>query len=416
MLTTLKRLAFVGLFLLPIMATPASAQTPTPEGTVITNLATATFTDANSNAYSSVSASVSVTVGYLAAPLPVSPASVTPASPSAGNTLLFVLHNNGNGTDTMTVTNAVGAAVTITQYRVSYNAGGAYTTYATIALMNTALVAHTTLAKDSIYVEVTYSVNGTSGGATIPMTMTQFTRRPTVVSAATTTNINPPGARAVAVTPVGATVSQLPSNPTAYSFNFTITNNGNATDTYNLVASIAGVPTGAVTIVTVDGVAGTTGTKTIASGGNAVVAVTYTVSGAVAAGTSDKINFKATSQADGTVFSTGDLTVTVSKASVTIVKGAYKDDQVTVLTLASLVKPGDFIQYKISVTNGAAAAAAASVQISDVLPTQVTYISNSPDLAGWTITAPPATTVTGTLSGTLAAGATRFFWIRVQVK
>jgi len=34
MLTTLKRLAFVGLFLLPIMATPASAQTPTPEGTV----------------------------------------------------------------------------------------------------------------------------------------------------------------------------------------------------------------------------------------------------------------------------------------------------------------------------------------------------------------------------------------------
>jgi uncharacterized repeat protein (TIGR01451 family) len=248
------------------------------------------------------------------------------------------------------------------------------------------------------------------------MTMTQFTRRPTVVSAATTTNINPPGTRSVSVTLVGATATQLPSNPTAYSYSFTIQNNGNASDTYNLLASIGGTPSGAVTIVTVDGVAGTTGTKTIASGATAVVAVTYTVSGAVPAGTTDKINFKATSQGDPLVNSTGDLTVTVSKASVTIVKGAYKDDQVTVLTLASLVKPGDFIQYKISVTNGASAAAAASVQISDVLPTQVTYISNTPDAAGWTITPAPATTVTGTLTGSLAAGATRFFWLRVQVK
>jgi uncharacterized repeat protein (TIGR01451 family) len=415
MLTTLKRLAFVGLFLLPLVATPASAQTPTPEGTVIKNKATATFTDANSNTYSSVSDSVSVTVGYLAAPLPVSPASVTPASPSSGNTLLFVLHNNGNGTDTMTVNTTVNAAVTITQYRVSYNAGGAYTTYATQALMNAALIAHTTLAKDSIYVEVTYNVNSTSGGASYPMQMTQTTKRPTPVSASTTTNINPPGTRAVAVTPVGATATQLPSNPTAYSFNFTIQNNGNATDTYNLLASIAGAPSGAVTIVTVDGVAGTTGTKTIASGATAVVAVTYTVSGAVPAGTTDKINFKATSQADALVNSTGDLTVTVSKAAVTIVKGAFKDDQVTVLTLASLVKPGDFIQYKVSVTNGAAAAAASSVQVSDALPAQVTYISSSPDLAGWTLSQ-SAGTVTGTLTGTLAAGATRFFWIRVQVK
>jgi len=188
---------------------------------------------------------------------------------------------------------------------VSYNAGTTYTSYGTIALMNAALVAHTTLAKDSIYIEVTYNVNATSGGATIPMTMTQFTRRPTVVSAATTTNINPPGTRAVAVTPVGSTVTQLPSNPTAYSVNFTIQNNGNATDTYNLLASIGGTPSGAVTIVTVDGVAGTTGTKTIASGATAVVAVTYTVSGAVPAGTTDKINFKATSQGDPLVNSNG---------------------------------------------------------------------------------------------------------------
>ena len=37
----------------------------TPEGTVITNTATATYTDANTNSYAAVSGSVNVTVGFL---------------------------------------------------------------------------------------------------------------------------------------------------------------------------------------------------------------------------------------------------------------------------------------------------------------------------------------------------------------
>jgi conserved repeat domain len=415
MLTTLKRLAFVGLFLLPLTATPAAAQAPTPEGTVIKNKATATFTDANSNSYASVSDSVSVTVGYLAGPSPSSPASVTPASPSTGNTLLFVLHNNGNGTDTMSVNTTVGSGGTITGYRASYNAGTSYTAYATQALMNAALATHTTLAKDSIYIEVTYNVGASAGGTTIAMTMTQTTKRTPTASASTTTNINPPASRSVAVTAVGATATQLPTNGTPYSYSFTVQNNGNLSDTYNLAAALAGTPSGAVTITTVNGVAGTTGSVTLAAGASTTIAVQYTVSSAVAAGASDKINFTATSQADALVKSTGDLTVTVTKAAVAIAKTAWMDNQTTQLTISSLVKPGDYIQYKIAVTNGASAAAAASVQISDALPAEVTYVSSSADAAGWTISQ-SAGTVTASLSGTLAASATRYIWVRVQVK
>jgi uncharacterized repeat protein (TIGR01451 family) len=411
MSTTLKRLAFVGLFLLPLAATPAAAQTPTPEGTVIKNKATASFTDANSNVYSSVSDSVSVTVGFLAGPNPVSPASVTPASPSTANTLLFVLHNAGNGTDSMSVNTTVGAAVAITGYRVSYNAGTSYTAYATQALMNAALLAHTTLARDSIYVEVTYDVNASSGGATIPMTMTQTSKRTPTAFASTTTNINPPGARAVAVTPVGATVSRLPS-AAAYSFTATVKNNGNSSDTYNLGAAIAGAGNGAVTITSVNG---GTATLTLAAGASAPVVVQYTVSAAVAAGVTDKINFTATSQADALITGTADLTVTVTKAAVTISKTAWDSAQTTQLTLASLVKPGELIQYKVSVSNGATAASATSVQISDALPAEVTYVSSTPDAAGWTISQ-VAGTVTASLSGTLAANASRFIWITVRVK
>ena len=55
-------------------ATTLRAQTPTPENTVITNTATASWTDANGNTYTPVTAQASVTVGYLAAPDVTSPA------------------------------------------------------------------------------------------------------------------------------------------------------------------------------------------------------------------------------------------------------------------------------------------------------------------------------------------------------
>lgn len=411
MLRHLKRLTIGALLLAPLVAAPLSAQTATPEGTVIKNKATATYSDANANTgYASVSDSVSVTVGFLAGVNPTSPASVTPASPSTADTIPFTLQNVGNGTDTAQVSiPAPGGGLTITGY--VFNG----TNYTSVANLNTALAAYTLASGATAVIKVVYDVGNGAGGSTIPVTLTQTSKRSPTTSASTTTNVQPPGSRAVAVTPKNATVTQLPSNGTPYTYTFTVTNNGNSSDTYNLAASIGGTPAGAVTIVSVNGVAGTTGSATIASGASTTITVGYTVAFAVAAGTSDKIVFTATSQAVGTVNDAGDVTVTVTKAAVTMTKTAWKDDQVTPLTAASLVKPGDFMQYKVALTNGASAAAASTIVVSDALPAEVTYVSTAGDASGWTISQTGGT-VTASLSGTLAAGATRYFWIRVQVK
>jgi uncharacterized repeat protein (TIGR01451 family) len=408
MSNALKRLAFAGLFLLPFIAAPLHAQTPTPEGTVIKNKATATYTDGNNNTYSSVSDSVNVTVGFLAGPNPSAAASVTPASPSTADTIAVTLTNSGNGTDTMSVNVTVAAGLTATGYR--FNG----TTYATLVTLNAGLATYSFGAGGTGVVQVIYNVATGQGGATLPVVLTQTSKRTPASSAAVTTNVLPPGARAVAVSPQLGTITKLPSNGTLYSQTFVVTNNGNATDTYSLVAAIAAAPSGAVSISTVNGVAGTTGSITVNAGVSTNVIVEYTVSAAVAAGTTDKITFTATSNSDATVKDVGDLTVTVSKAAVALAKTAWNDAQSVLLTAASTVKPGDYYQYKIIVSNGASAASAASVQISDPMPAQVTYVSASADGAGWTINYSGGT-VTATLTGTLAAGASRFIWVRVRV-
>src|SRR5437867_12760600 len=80
---------------LVLQVRPASAQTP--EGTVITNTASVSFTDANSNSYTPVTASVSVTVGFAGGISLTGAATATPASPSTADTLFFTYTNIGNG-------------------------------------------------------------------------------------------------------------------------------------------------------------------------------------------------------------------------------------------------------------------------------------------------------------------------------
>jgi hypothetical protein len=68
MMHTLRRAALTALLLAPFaMAGTAHAQTPTPEGTVIRNIASVSFTDANNNSYAPVADTVDVTVGPAAA-------------------------------------------------------------------------------------------------------------------------------------------------------------------------------------------------------------------------------------------------------------------------------------------------------------------------------------------------------------
>jgi len=391
--------------LLALPAASARAQGPTPEGTVITNTVTASYTDANGNTYADVSASATVTVGFAAAIDAASAASVTPASPSTGNTLPVTVTNGGNGSDTVSIAVSPAAGLTVTGYTV----GG--TSYGTLAALNTALKGMGIAAGGNVIVTITFDVATGEGGATLPLQVTATSIRSPSTSDATTTNIQPATSRSVTVGAKGATVNRLPSNGTSYSVDFTVTNGGNTNETFDLVANANNAN---VTIVSVNGVAGTTGSVALTTASpSKTITVVYTVADATAGSTS-KITFTATAQSDNTVTDSGDLTVTVIKAALAMTKAAYKDDKTTAITAADRVLPSQFIQYKLTVTNNGGADAS-SVHLSDALPSEVAYDSSAPDAAGWTITQSSGT-VTADLTGTLAPGASRFIWIRVKVK
>jgi large repetitive protein len=401
----LHRLALAGALTVPLAAVPLLAQGPTPEGTVITNTATASWTDANGNTYTPVTASVSVTVGFLAGPDVSSPATVTPASPSTGNELAFTITNAGNGIDQFSVAFTAAPGLTISGYRVGS------TTYATLAELNAALAGTDVSAASSVTVVAVYTVAPGQGGQTLPLTMTATSVRTTTASDASTTNVIPVVTAGVNVTPDGATVQRLPSNGTQYTQVFSVSNTGNASDTFTLVAQSNGT---AVVIVSATGTGVSGGQVTIAPGNSVDVTVTYTVS-SVAAGTTDVITLTATSGTNVAVADDGTLTVTVIRAALSMTKEAFRDNQATSINnTTDRVVPGEYLQYRITVTN-TGAAAAATVAISDPLPSDVAYVSAAGDAAGWTI-GESAGTVSASLSGTLAAGASRHIWIRVRVR
>lgn len=222
---------------------------------------------------------------------------------------------------------------------------------------------------------------------------------------------SPVTVRLVVTTPDGATASRLPSNGTSYSAIFTVTNAGSVSDSYTLAASVA--PSGIVSITSVNGVSGTTGnTGTLAAGGATTVTVVYTVAAGVATGASATLTLTAASTSASTS-DPGDLTITVVRAGIAMSKALYRDDKTTLVSGAAVVTPGEYVQYKIIVSSSGSASAS-SVSISDMLPAAVTYDSVTPDAAGWTI-ANASGAVTATLSGTMAAGTSRYFWIRVRV-
>ena len=404
------RSAAVGLAsLLTLVAAPALiAQSPTPEGTVITNTATVSFTDANGNTYSAVNASVSVTVGFVAGVDVAGAASATPASPSANNTLTFTVQNIGNGTDHVQVAENISVAgvITVTQY--VFNA----TNYATLAALNTALAGGAGITQGStITIQVKYDVVSNKGGVATNYRLTGTSVRDNTVSDNQVTTITPAQTYAVATTPDGGqNLQKLPSNGTNYTFTFTVTNNGNGSDNFNLVASNTG---SAITVVSVNGVAGTSTSVTIAAATAMNIDVVYSV-GNVAAGTTDNLKLQATSVGDNTKTDDGTADLTVIRPAITVGKAAYRDNQTTVLGPTDTVLPNEFIQYKISVTNSGTTAAS-SVAIADNLPGQLTFSSGAGDAAGWTISN-VGNNVSASLTGTLAAGATRYIWIRAQVK
>ncbi len=109
----------------------------------------------------------------------------------------------------------------------------------------------------------------------------------------------------------------------------------------------------------------------------------------------------------------GELDYTVVRPTMSFTKEAWNDARTA--EISGNVFPGDFIQYKIIVEN-TGTADASGISITDALPAEVTYDSTSGDggSPSWGISEATGT-VTGTLT-TLPVGATRFFWVRVQIK
>ena len=400
------RLLTLALMLAAFASRGAFAQTP--EGTVITNTASVSFTDANTNTYSNVTASVNITVGFLPGVDVTGSATAGPASPSSANVLSFPIQNVGNGTDQFQIAApsiSVGGVISITGY--VYNSNN----YATLALLNAALASANVAQGASITVDVKYDVASNKGGVATVLTLTAASQRTPATTDAFATTITPAQTYGVAVSPDGGqSITKLPSNGTNYSFTFTVTNGGNGVDNFNLVASNTG---SAITIVSVNGVAGSSTSITgIAAGASPTIAVVYSV-GNVAAGTTDNLKLTATSAGDNSQTDDGTADLTVVRPALSMAKAAYRDNQTTLLGGGDVVLPGEYIQYKITVTNSGGAPAS-NVHIDDNLPGEVSFQSAAGDLAGWTITN-SGNDVDADLSGTLAAGASRFIWIRVRI-
>lgn len=410
MRTIRTQLAVAGLAIAALFALDAgraSAQGPTPEGTVISNTATASFTDDNGNTYADVDASVDVTVGFLAGPTVSDAGSATPASPSTGNVVTVTIDNNGNGDDQFSLSASADAGLTITGYTYSG------TTYGSLAALNAALAGVTVTPGNSIDIDIEYDVATGQGGNNLDIDYTATSVRDNTSSDSGTFTVTPTTAYAVTVTATSAAQSNLPSNGVQYTVSFDVENTGTQNETFDLDASLS-LGT-VVTIVSVNGVGGASTSLLINSGATASIDVVYTV-GNVAAGASEDITLTATSQTEATATANDAVTVTVIRPAIAMTKAAYRDDQTTLIDngAGDEVLPGETFQYRIDVTNNGTADAT-SVEVTDPLAPALTYVSAAGAVAGqWTINEAGGT-VTATLNAALPAGATRTFWIRVTV-
>ena len=412
---SVARLTRVGLAmclsaLLIFVGSRAAAQSPTPEGTVITNTATVTFSDANGNSYTPVTGSVAVTVGFVSGiDVTAGAATAAPASPATGATLSFKVKNTGNGVDTATISQSISVSgiISVTGYQIN---GGS--SIATLVLLNTALNATPIAGGDSITITVTYNVASGKGGLSTVLQLTAASHRVPATTDAGQTTITPALNSGVIVTPDGAqNLQKVPSNGVQYTFTFYVKNNGTGTDGFNLVASKTGT---AIAIYSVNSTLGTSSSASnVATGDSAAIAVVYTIAD-VPNGTIDTLRLMATSQFNGGVSDMGFADLTVIRPIIAVTKAAYLDNQSTLLTGSDRVLPGQFIQYKITVTNSGGTSAT-NVHVDDILPAALTYDAMTADAAGWTFTG-SGNTRAADLGGTLAASGTRYFWIRVQVK
>jgi uncharacterized repeat protein (TIGR01451 family) len=186
----------------------------------------------------------------------------------------------------------------------------------------------------------------------------------------------------VAVTPANASITSLPTNGGSLTANFTLTNTGAVSDSYDLLTSKN--PGTALTTVSITGTSITQGANpdsarraALASGGAVTVTVTYKV-GNVANGVIDTLRLTGRSLGNPAKASTAVLVVTVTRPVISIAKA---------VSPAGTPIPGTNLTFTSTVTN-VGGASASSVAVVDSLPASVQY-----KLASTSATLPAGVTV-----------------------
>jgi uncharacterized repeat protein (TIGR01451 family) len=405
MYSLLKRAGTFVLTAAALTMLTGTAVAQTPEGTVITNVATVTYTDANSNAYAPVSGSVSVTVGFTAGvSVAANTPTPTPASPSTANQLTFTVTNAGNGTDSVTISQNISVAgvITVTGYAI-----GA-TPYATLAALNLALSGTAVAQAGTVQIKVNYDVVTGKGGVNTIYTLTATSRRTPAATANGQSSITPAQSYAVATTPDGAqNLQRLPG--TNYSFTFTVQNNGNGSDQFDLLGTSPGSVV--ISIVSVNGVAGDSTRVTLAAAATQTYAVVYNVA-TVAAGSTDTLYLRARSVGQPATLNDGFADLTVVKPNLTLTKQAFRDDGVT--AVVGTVLPGEFIRYRVTITNNGSTGAT-TVSVADALPAELTYASGTGSDWSFGVVGQNVTATYTATGGVLAASASSSFVLRVSI-
>lgn len=171
----------------------------------------------------------------------------------------------------------------------------------------------------------------------------------------------------VSVTPPSTSISMLPSNGGSSTVSFTLTNSGQASDSYDLLTTK--VPGTAVSVVSIAGAGITQGANpdsarrgALAINGTVTVTVTYRV-GNVTLGTVDTLKLTGRSVGNPAKTSVGMLVVTVIRPSITVAKAVSPSGN---------SPPGTDLTFTSTVTN-VGTASASNLALVDSIPTYVQF-------------------------------------------
>ena len=330
-----------------IRVTPKShANMPAPSGSSYAVTARITAWTGTNGQAGSDAAGTTVTIDNL------SPGNVTAATATAGNTQVALAWTNPADADLGSIVvlrRASSAVADVPAEGAAYTVGNSIgsSTVACVVTAPTATCTDTGLSNGTAYHYKIFARDGNGNYATgvVP------SGSPATPSLTIITSVSPDG---------GANLNQLPSNGVNYSVSFNAVNGGNGADAFGLKAF--GRPGGAVTIISVNGVAGDSANATIGAGSTLVVPVVYSI-GSVASGVVDSIYLRAGSTAIPTASDTGFADLTVVRPSITIDKA---------VAAGGALVPGTELTYTVSVTN-AGVAAASGVVVVDSLPASVDF-------------------------------------------